>query len=292
MIGPGLYKFGNGEAPVETCGSDLPLGIDYTISGTDQNLNSPDDSIDTPVNLLPIKASSFHTNLNIGTFNWQSTGAIGSIVKWDATGNGSQYGGISFTNSTGWLEFASSSFDGPQTFLLPGAGGSFNYYYDNVAWSTAFDDNSNVIIAQNGNVYKGSITADNLVVSYTGVIGKAGGCTIPTATTGLSLPFAFIDGNLTVGDGQIKTYMRATGTVTTINIAVTIAPTVADLQVDVKLLDGLSILPSFVTIIAGVKTGTIDLTLPTEYNYGQIFEIDIKQVGSTVTGADLFIDFL
>jgi len=74
--------------------------------------------------------------------------------------------------------------DGIKVFTLPKTvngdvlGGSFTFRYIDAAWIAAFDGNaSNVIISQDGDVYKGSITAANLVNTLQGEIGPAGGGT-------------------------------------------------------------------------------------------------------------------
>jgi hypothetical protein len=154
--------------------------IAYTSSGTDQNLLSPSDQYATISNFNPISDGFNGEAIVIGTFAWYYNGGT-----WAGLNSGSNYGTIYFTTSLiSWMPWdivASSTNNGLKTFTLPrlehgdSLGGSFKFYFDSDAWSRAFLGNlSPVVIAQNGDVFKGSIAPQNLVVDHNGRRGPAG----------------------------------------------------------------------------------------------------------------------
>ena len=148
------------------------------VSGTDQDLNSPDDDNDSQASYVPIGSSSgtYGTQLKVGTYLWTwQTAPDDSTHVWVGQSAGSSYGSIIFTETAAWNAFAPSSINGLLTFSFDSGEGSFEYYYDYEAWFLAFNGSSDdVVIAKNGDVFKGSIAPENLVVDHHGVAGPQG----------------------------------------------------------------------------------------------------------------------
>jgi hypothetical protein len=156
--------------------------VDY-VNGDDGNLNNPVD-YDTVANYVP----GSNARIYIGDDRWNASEPAGSTDIWAfGVGDTSPAGQIRFVRGTiqlplNWVTFGPSSDNGLKTFTLPKSGdgttdgGYFQYYFHSGAWGYAFTGNSSfIIIAQNGSVYKGSISENNLVVTYDGKTGPAGG---------------------------------------------------------------------------------------------------------------------
>lgn len=187
-MSPLFVEFEVGQRIAEACNLD----IDYTNSGADRAMSMPSDVFDTPSNLKPITDSSPDTSIRIGDFQWWSTGVIAAggfcsfIDAAEASvAPGSTYGAavwnIAIEGGGNWAAVAGPSKDGLQSFLLPrlgngdSLGGFVPYYFNSAAWAKAFVGNSaSVVMAQNGSVYKTSISVVNLVVDVFGNVGAAG----------------------------------------------------------------------------------------------------------------------
>jgi len=197
IIGSGPSPLGGGSGGV-TAAPD----IDYTSTGTDQNLTTPDDNFNTVSQFVPIvDDSGDECAIGVGLNRWTSTGGLGSQIYIGIQSSPVAYGQIAFDpaiSSVNWTTVANSTNNGLKTFSLPrlanadGLGGSFKYYFDSAAWQIAFPNGSTdkIVVSQSGNVYKGSIADGNLVVDFKGRIGPAGrntigGLVITTITGGL-----------------------------------------------------------------------------------------------------------
>ena len=189
-----------------TFGSLQP--VDYTSSGTDVLLDSPDDTDFTTSQLWPCTNTFNSVVLNIGDYQWsQNIGIINNPSGLNPSSSGTAYGQINFsTGGSNWGNFSTSITDGLNSNSLPkggtnNLGGSFEYYYDNTAWVFAFNGNtSNIVIAQNGSVYKGSISNANLVIRWDGMTGPAGAAS-PQVAEDIERPQVFsasIDGGTKV----------------------------------------------------------------------------------------------
>jgi len=177
---------GSGPSALGGNGGDIPPDIDYTSTGTDQSLTTPDDNFNTVSQFVPIvDDSGDECGIGVGLNKWTSTGGLGSQIYIGLQISPIAYGQIAFDpaiSSANWTAAADNTNDGLKTFSLPrlanadGLGGSFQYYFDSAAWSTAFPNGSTdkIVISQRGNVYKGSIAAGNLVVDFKGRLGPAG----------------------------------------------------------------------------------------------------------------------
>lgn len=168
------------------------------LTTTDRDLTDPGIyNGSTPANLIPVDQSGgftikrLHVYFNNNTW-WQSpnnptVGATSSFSRGTTT---SDAGNITITNdrsagdtSMTWGTFANLGThgvaDGLKTFQFVAGGGSFEYYYHESAWTTAFQGEScynvPIVIAQSGSVYKTSIAPANLVVTRDGDVGPAGG---------------------------------------------------------------------------------------------------------------------
>jgi hypothetical protein len=208
-----VLRQGNTSSPITAV---VNLGtlepIDYTTSGTDVFLTSPDGAYDTPATNI-VTASSFvgpppgelgDMVLSIGDHQWSAGGLVSDgPVRWPDKTSGTTYGQIVFSDDAdfgGWGIFAPDTYDGLQTFTLPRTGhqtsdgGYFQYYYKRAAWISAFNGSkAGVVIAQNGSVYRGSIGADNLVVRWDGETGPAAGGTATDTNRQLNLTLTVED---------------------------------------------------------------------------------------------------
>jgi len=162
--------------------------INYT-SLYDANLTGPNNTFDTQSNLIPMTANN-NIFLNVQGSGWISPIVSGTPTTGVYTGNVSGYSGVSFQDAGGgnWFNFADGNiYNGLQRIYLPKnatgdiLGGYIDFYYNETAWRYAFYNqaaSSNyAVIAQNGSVYKGSISNSNLVVRWDGQIGPAGSAT-------------------------------------------------------------------------------------------------------------------
>jgi hypothetical protein len=175
-------------------------GIDYTSSGTDVSLTSPTGAYNTPSNYIPMENGSGIDCL-IGDHRWGTGGSAGFFGAYGSLVTGTVYGTVKFSvpDANNWTNFGST--DGPKRFTLPrlangdSLGGFFDYYYHQASWTYAFNGNqTDVIIAQNGSVFKTSISDSNLVVRWDGQTGPAGSAT-PDVTG---------DNTVTGGDDKIN----------------------------------------------------------------------------------------
>jgi len=179
---PHIIKFAAKNDPIP-----LFTDINY-VNGDDKDLTNPEDANDTDnTNLVPCVDSIGEVRLFIGALSWKTPGSVGTTTDW--TGQNSStpinvYGSLLFrTGLSGtFTTFASGASDGLKTFTLPrlangdNTGGTFKWFYHSVAWTFAFNGLTiDIVIALSGAVYKGSISASNLVVDENGIIGPAGG---------------------------------------------------------------------------------------------------------------------
>lgn len=96
------------------------------------------------------------------------------------------------------------------------------------------------------------------------------------------------DGTLVVNTGDKRLYMARAGTFGTFDMYVKTAPTGADLTVTVNK-NGSSIGTG--TISQGSTDGLGQTLSPTSFSAGDYLTVDITQIGSTVAGEDLYINF-
>lgn len=174
----------------------------YTSTGSDADLDQPNDDYNTASNFVPMTAfymSTYHTfNVSLAgsgfEYMWTvlSSGSVaGTSIAFTGSTAGDSYGYVYFSSSgsSNWNVFASSTDNGLKTMTFPKnangdtVGGFIKYYYHSDAWYYAFNgNNAIVIIAQNGSVYKSSLSPSNLVVRWDGQVGPAGSAT-PDVTT-------------------------------------------------------------------------------------------------------------
>lgn len=168
--------------------TNLYEGTAY-VSGTDGNLDNPNSALDQSGNYCPIvpyESSSYYTYVAVGSAEWGfNAGSGGEIINLESVTVSAVYGLVRlYQDYDVWFSngFASSSFDGLRRIYLPKsiandqAGGYFDYYYSRAAWLYAFVNTaSSIVFDIEGSVYKGSISADTLVVTYEGFKGPAGG---------------------------------------------------------------------------------------------------------------------
>lgn len=145
----------------------------------DSRLNSPDGSVDTTNNNLVVISSLGGTYVHVGTSYWLSSAVVGTQSTFTGE-NAGTIGSIYFSTHAGlWNSFY--SYNGVVTFVFGASQGYFAFGYYEDAWKIAFDgNNSDVVIATNGDVYKESIAPENLVNTYDGVIGPAGAAPVST----------------------------------------------------------------------------------------------------------------
>ena len=162
--------------------------------GIERHLVAPSDLYATAPNFLPVKtAASPGISLSIGDNTWlPDTLNVGELNTWIGQGAGQgaegSHGEIKFSPVGGDGKWSGSDFagagelEGLHTFSLPrtgnftNTGGQFIYYYHRAGWTNAFEANtSEIIIAQDGSVYRDSISVANLVVDGEGTLGLAGG---------------------------------------------------------------------------------------------------------------------
>ena len=169
---PLQYDTMNGSAPVSA----------YT-SSTQQNMTSPNGSYDQNDCFIPLTHSSAypHFNLRAGTGVWGPVdGTVGSDKTLGGGGTSGFFGVVMYPYSN-WNAFADSEYNGIQRIWFPKLagndkqGGFVEFYYHRDAFYHAFYGNSaTVVFAQNGSVYKESVSDENLVVRWDGFPGKAG----------------------------------------------------------------------------------------------------------------------
>lgn len=166
--------------------NDIGSNIDFTSSGTDRSLTSPDSNFNTPTNFIPMNTVSTDIDLYIGDGHWRYSGGATSGAYLNDSDPIGTYGQIKFVDALGsnWNSFASSSNDGRQKITLPqlangdSLGGDFYFYFLSAAFNYAFNGNTlDCIVTQNESTYKGSVSNSNLVVRFDGKTGPAGSAT-------------------------------------------------------------------------------------------------------------------
>ncbi|NIU83404.1 MAG: hypothetical protein GWN64_07975 [Candidatus Thorarchaeota archaeon] len=172
----------------------VQYGVNY-VNGNDVYLDFPSGTYRTPSNLVPIDINGTGAmSLRIGSNYWELASGIGagtSKVWFDDTGS-STYGPIVLSGGGDtWVNLATnvqmgvdSVNGGLVTWNLPRyadgdvLGGLFDFYFLASAWSYAFIGSTpDIYIAQNGSVYKTSVSNSNLVVRWDGQTGPAGSAT-------------------------------------------------------------------------------------------------------------------
>jgi hypothetical protein len=93
-----------------------------------------------------------------------------------------------------------------------------------------------------------------------------------------------IRGTLVVGIGIIPFPIAEAATILKIIASVGTAPTGASLKLDV-LKNGVSILTSFIEILAGQTVSAVVIPADTDLQVGDKLTVDVKQIGSIIAGA-------
>ncbi len=146
------------------------------------DFDTPDDSKDM-TEFAPMGDGTGISSLFCGTEEWQSA-AAGEGKSWTGQTVAGVLGGIKFSIVTGnWTTFAHKTTNGMKTIKFPKTddndqlGGDMKMMYNYLAFFYAFGDtdNSDVIVSDDGSVFKTAILAANLVISSEGIIGQAGG---------------------------------------------------------------------------------------------------------------------
>lgn len=166
--------------------------IDY-VNGDDQNLDFPNSAYNQNNCFLPMIDTSITPNVpgayvKIGDYKFWAFSTTGTNQIIYGIGAAGAYGQIIIrTNTaTNWdiTSLPSAANDGLQKIYFAKSGhndtlgGYVEYYYRYDCYLYAFNGNqSNLIIAQNKSVYKGSISNSNLVVRWDGKSGPAGSAT-------------------------------------------------------------------------------------------------------------------
>jgi len=164
--------------------------INFT-SPTDRFLTTPDDEFVSGANFIPSESSAGFLYLIAGGGQWNTgggdnpgdTNTYSGSLEGPGAGNRNvvfrRYSEGSGDAGETWTSFANNTYDGFKTFNLNTGGGYFEYFYDSVAWTFAFDGTTKDIhIAQSGSVYNDvNMINVNLVVAWDGSIGQAGGGT-------------------------------------------------------------------------------------------------------------------
>jgi len=181
-----VHRWKMGESfQYDTVNGSLPKSA-YTSSGTDVNLSSPDDSYHQDSCFVPmntdVSGSGPDGLIYVGSYGWNLMGGLGPDSSVYSEGVGSSYGNVYLTTGVAlyWETFAGSEFNGIQRIWLPGSayndrlGGYIEFYYHRDAFYSAFYGNgSSCSIAQNGSVYRGTVSDENLVVRWDGQLGPA-----------------------------------------------------------------------------------------------------------------------
>jgi hypothetical protein len=121
----------------------------------------------------------------------------------------------------------------------------------------------------------------------------AKGDTGATGATGLSQPFFWIDGNLTVAAGKRRFYNDTgrTLTIAKVRASVNTAPTTQSIICDVNI-DGVTIWTTQanrIAITATTNTATTTSFDVTTIADGHYFTVDVDQTGTGTVGADLTV---
>lgn len=184
-------------------------------TGSEGDLNNPDDGTDTPSNFLPFivdysEPEAMMCHLFAGDAFWAS------LDPFIAPGMGNNYNGASSTIFYGsdnaqsmngaiyfqgrnedlvsWtpppplsnavsadrFSYSPSTNNGLKTFSFGSSQGSFQYYYHRDAWKFAMDKfgtGLKFVISQRGSVYANTVSSENLIVDYNGNVGLYSGGT-------------------------------------------------------------------------------------------------------------------
>jgi hypothetical protein len=151
------------------------------------DFDTPDDTLDM-TEFCPVVDAAGKADLFCGTENWEA-GGVGEGQAYVGQSVAGTPGAIKFSVTSGnWTTFAVKSMNGMKTIKMPKVanndqlGGDISMMYNYLAFYYAFTaDASDILVTNDGSVFKGSISAANLVVSGAGIIGLAGGN--PTATS-------------------------------------------------------------------------------------------------------------
>jgi hypothetical protein len=179
--------------------------IDYA-TGTDVNLTSPDGNYNTPSNLCFMVDDIGDCGISVGNNQWGSS-SLGA-TSFSSFASSGTYGQVKFYpfSGTTWTSFQGSGSDGEVIFNLPqlangdSLGGYFKFYFSSANVTAAFTGNGeDCIIAQNGSMYKTSISPSNLVTRWDGVAGPAAPDNIATGNP-IFCPHAYIGNRLVFPD--------------------------------------------------------------------------------------------
>lgn len=126
---------------------------------------------------LPVQSEENKMYLQIGTYEWlniELPDTIGKLYTGQSIGSAAGNVKIKLNTSHYWNYFSSGGNDGMKALLLPNSN-TIHFYYYKDAWQYALKNtDSDIVIAKDGSVYKGSISMSNLIVNSHGVIGIAG----------------------------------------------------------------------------------------------------------------------
>jgi hypothetical protein len=154
------------------------------INGSNVNLNKPSDTYNIGSMFIPVTGNAVDRTLfKVGQNTWGTSsltaGNTDSLIG-SSLSNGAIYGRACFTPENSWISFAGSEYNGIKTIYLPkyinndSEGGSVSYYYNSQAWKYAFSSlSSDIIITQNGSVYKNNTANSSLVNRWDGEYGVA-----------------------------------------------------------------------------------------------------------------------
>jgi len=163
-------------------------------SGTNKELINPDSNDSTGINKLIVLNNVGKCYVDFGDLSWEGAGTIGGWIAFTSYAVSSNYGSISFSPHAGfWNEFDTS--DGVRNFAFATGQGNFKYGYYETPWRIAFEGNNDeIVIAQNGDVYKDTISTETLVVTFDGIIGPAGAAPVASiADYALEMPAGSFD---------------------------------------------------------------------------------------------------
>lgn len=103
-----------------------------------------------------------------------------------------------------------------------------------------------------------------------------------------TFPFT-IAGAVTVQEGRLRLYFEEDGQIERVRVSAGIAPSGADLVVDVNVNGSSIFADALPTVVAGENTGLVNLPTPLAVSEGDYLTIDVDQVGSTTPGADVVV---
>lgn len=156
---------------------------------------------------------------------------------------------------------------------------------------------ANQIITSTGDDVVITSTPCLLTFVYDSAVGKwiFGGAQAKSGSGSSDEEVYSLPGALTVGAGALRLYNRSSvpWVLTRVYISVGTAPTGADLIVDVNI-NGTTIFTTQAnrpTIAASANTGTSGVPDVTTVNVGEYLTVDVDQVGSTVAGSNLVVQF-